>query len=527
MSNNNSGQPDSHGALLRSTSIISVGTLASRVLGFVRDVILAKFFGTGFQADAFFVAFKIPNLFRDFVGEGAANSAVVPVFSEYLVQKERREFWRFVSVILALALMCLILLTSLGILLSPYIVRLMAPGFMAHPGKLAMTVQLTRIMFPYLILIGLTAYSMALLYSFRLFTVPAFSPCLLNIAMIISALVSSRFLKEPVYGLAIGVLTGGFLQLLVQLGPMLKLGVKIYNPLPLNHPAAVRVGRLLLPRLVGAGVYQLNIFIDTFCASLSSIVGAGGISAIYYANRIIQFPMGVFGVALASATLPTLSGLAAQNNLSQLKKTLVFTLESIFFVMIPFSVMLMLLAHPIIRILFERGEFTAYSTTISSWALLFYSIGLFSFGGTKILVTAFYALQDTKTPVKIAVVCLVINTVLNFGLMIPLKVGGIALASSVAALVDFIWLFYCLDKRLWGIDGGFKIFVAKIVAASLVAGMVVSQIWNTACVPDERLRLFLAVILGALVYGSVCFMLKIGQARAFYRWLQNLGTKAG
>jgi len=345
--------------------------------------------------------------------------------------------------------------------------------------------------------------------------------------MIISALVSSRFLKEPVYGLAIGVLTGGFLQLLVQLGPMLKLGVKIYNPLPLNHPAAVRVGRLLLPRLVGAGVYQLNIFIDTFCASLSSIVGAGGISAIYYANRIIQFPMGVFGVALASATLPTLSGLAAQNNLSQLKKTLVFTLESIFFVMIPFSVMLMLLAHPIIRILFERGEFTAYSTTISSWALLFYSIGLFSFGGTKILVTAFYALQDTKTPVKIAVVCLVINTVLNFGLMIPLKVGGIALASSVAALVDFIWLFYCLDKRLGGIDGGFKIFVAKIVAASLVAGMVVSQIWNTACVPDERLRLFLAVILGALVYGSVCFMLKIGQARAFYRWLQNLGTKAG
>jgi putative peptidoglycan lipid II flippase len=494
------------------------------VLGFARDVILAKFFGTGFQADAFFVAFKIPNLFRDFVGEGAANSAVVPVFSEYLLQKDRKEFWRFVSVILALALISLTLLTLLGILLAPYIVRLMAPGFMAHPEKLALTIQLTKIMFPYLILIGFTAYSMAVLYTFRSFTVPAFSPCLLNIAIIISALLSSRFLKEPVYGLAAGVLAGGLLQLLIQVRPMLKTGIKIYNPLPLNHPAAIRVGRLLLPRVFGAGVYQLNIFIDTFCASLSSVIGAGGISAIYYSNRIIQFPMGVFGFALASAMLPTLSGLAAQNNLAQLKKTLVFILENIFFVMAPFSIMLMLLANPIIRILFQRGEFNQYSTAITSWALLFYSIGLFSFGGIKILVTAFYALQDTKTPVKIAAVCLVINTGLNFLLMIPLKVGGIALASSIAASIDFIWLFYRLDKRLGGINGGFKIFIAKVLVASVFTGVAVNQMWNTTCIPNEIIRISLAMILGILFYGVLCFMLRIDQARDIYRWLQNLGN---
>ncbi|HOY08929.1 MAG TPA: murein biosynthesis integral membrane protein MurJ [Candidatus Omnitrophota bacterium] len=526
MSNDNSGQPDSHGSLIKSTSIISVGTLASRVLGFVRDVILARFFGTGFQADAFFVAFKIPNLFRDFVGEGAANAAVVPVFSEYLIQKNREEFWHFVSVILALALISLTSLTLLGILLAPHIVRLLAPGFMAHPEKLALTIHLTKIMFPYLILIGLTAYSMAVLYAFRSFAVPAFSPCLLNIAIIISALLSSRFLTEPVYGLAAGVLIGGLLQLVMQIRPMLKTGIKIYKPLPLNHPAAIRVGHLLLPRVIGAGVYQLNIFIDTFCASLSTIVGAGGISAIYYSNRIIQFPMGIFGFALASAMLPTLSSLATQNNLAQLKKTLVFILENIFFVMVPFSVVLMLLANPIIRILFQRGEFNQYSTTITSWALLFYAIGLFSFGGIKILVTAFYALQDTKTPVKIAAVCLVINAALNIVLMIPLKVGGIALASSVSASIDFIWLFYCLNKRLGGLNGGFRIFIVKVLAAGVVAGGAVIRIWNTACIPNEMIRLSLAIVLGFMFYGVLCFILRIEQARNIYRWLQNFGMKS-
>ena len=523
MSNDNSGQPDSHGSIIKSTSIISGGTLTSRVLGFARDVILAKFFGTGFQADAFFVAFKIPNLFRDFVGEGAANSAVVPVFSEYLIQKDRKEFWRFVSVILALALISLSLLTLLGILLAPYIVRLIAPGFIAQPEKLALTIQLTKIMFPYLILIGLTAYSMAVLYTFRSFTAPAFSPCLLNIAIIISALWSSKYLAEPVYGLAAGVLVGGLLQLLIQIKPMLKTGIRIQNPLPLNHPGAIRVGRLLVPRVVGAGVYQLNVFIDTFCASLSSIIGVGGISAIYYSNRIIQFPMGVFGFALASAMLPTLSGLAAQNNLPQLKKTVVFILENIFFVMFPFSIMLMLLANPIIRILFERGEFNQYSTTITSWALLFYSIGLFSFGGIKILVTAFHALQDTKTPVKIAAVCLVINAVLNIVLMIPLKVGGIALASSIAASIDFIWLFYYLDKRLGGINGGFRIFIAKVLLASVFTGVVVNQLWNMTCIPNEIMRLSVVMILGIMLYGVLCFMLRIDQARKIYHWLQDFG----
>ena len=523
MSTLNSDHPDSHRSLIKSTSVISLGTLSSRILGFFRDIILAKLFGTGFQADAFFVALRIPNLFRDLVGEGAANSALVPVFSEYLVQHSRRAFWKCVSILLAMALTVLTVLTVFGILLAPFIVRLIAPGFMDFPEKLELTIHLTRMIFPYLILIGLTAYSMAVLYTFRSFKAPAFSPCLLNVALITGAWISARTLPKPIYGLAIAVLVGGFLQLGVQIRPLMRTGLKLVRPVPLWHPGAIQVGRLLVPRMLGAGVYQINVLIDTFCASLSAIVGLGGISAIYYANRIIQFPMGVFGFALASAVLPTLSGLASQKNLEQLKKTVVFTLENIFFVMFPISILIMLLSSPIIRILFERGQFDQYSTQITSWALLFYAIGLFSFGGIKILVTAFHALQDTRTPVKVAAVCLFINAALNVTLMFPLKVGGIALASSIAASVDFLWLFYLLDRKLGGINGGFKTFIVKVLLASVVMGTLVFWMWHNSGIASEGFRLAVVGVVGVCIYGSMCFLLRVEQARKIFYWLQNLG----
>lgn len=512
MSNNNS-HPDSHRSLIKSSSIIAAGTLSSRILGFVRDMILAKLFGTGWRADAFFVALRIPNLFRDLVGEGASNSAVVPILSEYLVRKERKEYWHLVSVILIWALMILSALTTAGMFFAPVIVRLIAPGFMAEPEKLALTIQLTRIIFPYLILIGLTAYSMAVLYVFRSFVTPAFSPCLFNIAVIVSAFVSPSFLAEPTYGLAAGVLAGGVLQLWVQIKPMKAAGMVWQWPKTLSHPGAVQVGQLLLPRMVGAGVYQLNLVVDTFCASLSHVVGAGGISAIYYANRVIQFPLGVFGFALISAVLPALSGLAAKKDMEQFKRTLIFSVENIFFILVPLSVLMVLLAEPVIRILFERGEFGRYSTDITSLALMFYAVGLFSFGGSKIVVTAFHALQDTRTPVKVAAVCLVINAVLNFLLMGPLKVGGIALASALSATVNFFWLFYLLNKKLGVMEWGFKSFLFKVAVASVVMGGVIEilqGVLDPLALPEI---VELAVLGGAGLgaYGAACFLLKIEQ----------------
>ncbi len=517
---------DSLRSIVKSTSLLSVGTLSSRILGFLRDVILAKLLGTGIRADAFFVALKIPNLFRDFVGEGATNSAVVPVFAEYLHKEKQESFWRFVSVVLTLALIILSVITILGILLAPIIVRMIAPGFMADTSKLLLTIQLTRLMFPYLVFIGLTAYCMGILFTFRSFLVPAFSPCLLNISVIASAFIASRTMEEPVFGLAIGVLVGGLLQLAVQIKPLLKTGMRFKKPKTLNHPGAVKIGKLLIPRMIGSGVYQLTVLIDTFCASLAMFVGQGGISAIYYSNRIIQFPMGVFSIALASAVLPSLSGLASKKDMASIKKTLIFALENIFFVMAPTMIMLLLFAKPIIRVLFQRGEFTTYSTDITSLALSFYALGLFSFGGIKILVTAFHALQDTKTPVIVAAYCLGLNAALNFILMVPLKIGGIALASAIAGTVDFLALFYFMNKRLGKFNSGLFVYFLKVSLAALLTGAAASIVWTAWDFPNVFIKLAVVGLSGFLFYGCACMVLKIEQAHKIMEWI-NRGLSFG
>ncbi|MBU1996955.1 MAG: murein biosynthesis integral membrane protein MurJ [Candidatus Omnitrophica bacterium] len=516
MSTNKSDRIDSHRSIMRSTSIISLGTLSSRVLGFFRDVVLARLLGTGISADAFFVALKIPNLFRDMVGEGATNAAVVPVFSQYLEKKNRQAFWNFVSVVFTLALIVLSGITILGILFAPFIIRVFVPGFVVNQDGFLLAVRLTKIMFPYLILIGLTAYSSGLLYTFRSFAVPAFSPCLLNISIIASAFFASRTMKEPVFGLAIGVLVGGALQLLAQIKPLMKVGMTYKVPKSLYHPGAMKIGKLMVPRMLGSGVYQLTVLIDVFCASLSVIVGTGGISAIYYANRIIQFPMGIFSIALASVVLPTFSGQASRNDINALKKTLVFSLENIFFVMCPTTIILLLLASPIIRILFQRGEFSAYSTNITSWALTFYSLGLFSFGGIKILVTVFHSLQDTKTPVKIAAFCLCINAILNFILMGPLKIGGIALASSIAGTIDFFILFYLLEKKIGKLNSGLLEYFIKVILASSVVGLVEHWGWKYMPFSNDVIKLFFMIGFGYILFGFICFQMKIVQAVKFW-----------
>lgn len=516
------GGPDSPRSILKSTSQLSAGTLTSRILGFFRDIILAKLLGTGVRADAFFVALKIPNLFRDWVGEGATNAAVVPVLSEYLYEKRKESFWRFAGVVLTLALTVLSAVTVLGIILAPFIVRAIAPGFMADTEKLLLTVRLTKIMFPYLVFIGLTAYCMGILFTFRSFLVPAFSPCLLNISIIVSAFVASRTMEEPVFGLAAGVLAGGALQLAVQIKPLMNVGMRFKRPRTLRHPGAAKIWKLLVPRMLGSGVYQLTVLIDTFCASLAMIVGQGGISAVYYANRIIQFPMGVFSIALASAVLPSLSGLANKRDMESVKKTVIFSLENIFFIMCPAMVMLLLFAAPVIRVLFQRGEFGVYSTGITAFALSFYALGLFSFGGIKILVTAFYALQDTKTPVKVAAVCLAVNATLNFILMWPLKIGGIALASAIAGTADFLALFYLLNKRLGRFEPGLFVYFLKVAFAGLATGVAARGLWLRLAFPNEFMNLCLVGAFSVLFYGSACLILRVEQARKISEWIKSI-----
>lgn len=437
-----------HHHLLKSGGIVACGVLSSRVLGFLRDVILARFLGTGFLAEAFFVAQRIPNLLRDLAGEGAANAAVVPVLLEYSQKKSKEEWQECINAVLAWAVIILGAMTVIGMFAAPWIVRLIAPGFINDHAKLQLTVVLTRIMFPYLILIALTAFQVGILYSLNAFFAPAFGPCLLNLAMILSVWVALFFSWPLAYTISVGVLIGGVWQFWAQWAALRRRGVYWHMPATLNHEGARQIGRLLVPRLWGSAVYQLNVFVDTFCASLAFIVGAGGIAAIYYANRMIQFPLGVFGYALSSVTLPSLSKLVQEGDMPRFRSTLFFALRNLMVILIPTAVGMVIFSRGIITIVFQHGAFDAYSTAITSQVMFYAALGLPFFGASRILVSAFYALQDTKTPVKAATVCLGVNAVLNVILMFPLKIGGIALASSIAGMVNCLLLWVALKKRI-------------------------------------------------------------------------------
>lgn len=509
-----------------SAALIGFATFLSRILGFVRDIIIAGLFGTGALAQAFVVSFRIPNLLRDLVGEGASNAAIVPVLSEYSLRNDKKKFFELATILFNLISAVLFSIMILGILFAPIIVRLIAPGFSSDAGKFAITVNLTRFMFPYIFLIGLTAYSMGVLNTLKHFSTPAFGPCLFNISMIACA----AFLTKGfgVYSLAIGVLIGGVLQLGVQALALYFRGMKFKNEWRFFHPEAKKIGRLLVPRAVGAGVYQLNVFIDTVLASLSRIVGDGGVAAIYYSNRLIQFPMAIFGVALAQAALPTLSEHAAGNDLAKLRDAISFSLRSIFLVTIPASLGLLILGKDIIEVLFKRGQFGAYSAEITYLALFFYSFGLFAFGGVKILTSGFYSLKDTKTPVKSASIALAVNVVLNVSLMFPLKVGGLALASSIASLVNFLMLYSSLKKKIGLLDTQKIVLLScKAVLASLIMGIVIYlagvilAVSKDAAFSHKALRLCFLIACGMISYITASLALKIDEMGRLLRWISK------
>jgi len=513
--------------ILKSAGIIGSATVISRILGFLRDILIAKFFGTARYAQAFVVAFRIPNMLRDLIGEGATNAAFVPVLSEYSETRKKEEFWHLANVLLNTVLIVLTGVTLLGVVFAPVIVRLIAPGFIADPEKLRITIYLTRFMFPYILLVGLLAYSMGILNSLRHFSAPAFAPAILNLSIIICALLR----QGSVTALATGVLIGGVMQLCIQIPVLFAKGFTPFRTSRgqvgagqghgfnfrdrMYHPAVKRIGVLLIPRIMGSCVYQISIFINTMLASLSQIVGAGGVAALYYANRIFQFPLAIFGIAIAQAALPTMSRQALESGLDKLKETPSFSLRAVNFVMLPASLGLMVLSRPITSALFERGMFDHYSTSITAHALMFYSIGLFSYAGIKMLVSCFYSLKDTRTPVKIASLSLVLNILLGIMLMFPLKISGLALATSISGTLNFFLLFFALRKKIGGF-GGIKILISFLKA--LLAGIVmVAFIYLGAF--KIGLNIFFVILIGMASYTLSIFIFDVKEAREFLRWI--------
>src|SRR3989338_1534341 len=487
-------------SLVQSASSIGFATLCSRVLGFLRDVVIARLFGVYVYAQAFVVAFKIPNLFRDFVAEGAANSAFVPVFSKYSLTHSKEEFWELANIVLNLLLVALASITILGIIGSGVIVRLIAPGFISDAYKLEATIRLTRIIFPYILLIGLAAYATALLNSLKHFVLSAFAPCLLNISIIAFTLIFG----ESVKGLALGVLVGGLLQLAVQMPLLYKKGFRLELFRKFKHPEVSAISKLMLPRILSSGIYQLNNFVDSIFGSLTGIVGEGGVAGLYFFFRLIQFPIGIFSNALSQAILPTFSQQAVNNNRQELKDTLTFGLEATFFLLLPASIGLMVLGKPIISNLFEGGRFDAYSRELTANALFFYSLVLVAYGGTKILQSCFFALGDTLTPAKVAILALASNIILNSILMFPLKLGGLALATSISSLNTFLILFLILKRKVGGL-GSRRIFISflRILMASLCMAVV--------CYYSKALNLWLAILFGIGSYVIFCFFFRVKQ----------------
>jgi len=432
-----------HRHLLRSASVISAATILSRVFGYIRDSRVAFLLGAGTANDAYTVAYLIPNLLRRLVGEGAVSAVFIPVFSRYLAEDEKKDAWQFANVMLTMISIFLTAITVLGIIFSPLLVSLFAAGFSDTPGKLELTATLNRIMFPYIFLVSLSALMMGILNSLQEFAAPAFAPVLLNLTVIAFSFLGGLF-GDVTKALAAGVVVGGVAQIAIQVPPLLRSGWKVQPKLNLLHAGVQRVFKLMVPVIFGVGVVQVNILVDS---QFASHLDEGSVTSIYIANRVMELVLGGYAVAVSTVILPLLSLQAAQKRLDEMKRTLNFATRLILFITLPSSAGLMLLRHQIIEVLFQHGDFNAGSTALTSWALLFFAPGLSAFSVVKIIVPAFYALQDTRTPVMIALIAMFLNIGLNLVFIRPLQNGGPALATSISAFFNGLLLMGIFYKR--------------------------------------------------------------------------------
>jgi putative peptidoglycan lipid II flippase len=496
----------------RAAGIVGMATMLSRIFGFIRDMVVAAFFGAGISTDAVFVAFRIPNLLRRLLGEGSLTVAFIPVFTEYLKTKSRESALELASIALTFLSIVLVLVSMAGVLLSPLVVSLMAPGFLKNPEQFDLAVFLTRIMFPYIFFISLVALCMGILNSLRHFAAPALAPVVLNISMILTTLLLHRSFEQPITALAVGVMLGGALQLAMQWPVMIRMGAILKPNFHFRHPGMKRIGRLLIPTLVGSGIYQINIFIGTI---LASILPKGSVSFLYYADRVVELPLGVFAIAVGTASLPSLSAQVAKGLFEDFKKTISFSLRLILFITIPATIALIALREPIVSVLFQRGAFDAYSTRMTAQALLFYTVGLWAFSVIRVIDSAFFSLQDRKSPLKAAAVSLIVNVGLSVLLMFPLKHGGLALATSAASAVNVLMLSYILWKKIGTfLDTQFYSSVAKACVASVVMAVSFYLVtlffpWNIEAPFDARvLFLSTSIAAGILTFFGTSFLLK-------------------
>ncbi|MDW4576251.1 murein biosynthesis integral membrane protein MurJ [Atlantibacter hermannii] len=490
--------------LLKSLAAVSSMTMFSRVLGFARDAIVARVFGAGMATDAFFVAFKLPNLLRRIFAEGAFSQAFVPILAEYKSKQGEEATRLFVSYVSGLLTLALALVTVAGIVGAHWVILVTAPGFVDTADKFALTEQLLRITFPYILLISLASLAGAILNTWNRFSVPAFAPTLLNISMIGFALFAVPYFHPPVLALAWAVTVGGVLQLLYQLPHLKKIGMLVLPRINFRDAGAMRVMKQMGPAIVGVSVSQISLIINTIFASF---LVSGSVSWMYYADRLMEFPSGVLGVALGTILLPSLSRSFASGNHQEYNRLMDWGLRLCFLLALPSAVALGILAEPLIAALFQYGKFNAFDAVMTQRALVAYSVGLTGLIVLKVLAPGFYSRQDIKTPVKIAIVTLIMTQVMNLAFIGPLKHAGLSLSIGLAACLNASLLYWQLRKqKIFQPEPGWARFLIRLViavlvmAGALIGMMMVMPAWDIGSMPYRILRLLAVVCVGVVAY---------------------------
>lgn len=486
-------------------------TSISRVLGLVRDVVIARIFGAGLGADAFFVAFKIPNFLRRLFAEGAFAQAFVPVLSEYKETRSEQEVRDLVDATVGMLGSALFVVTLVGVIAAPVLVMIFAPGFLDDSNKYQLTVDMVRLTFPYILFISLTAFAGGILNSYGRFGVPALTPVFLNLSLIGAALWLAPRMDEPVMALAWGVLIAGIVQLAFQIPFLLRLRLLPRPRWRRGHEGVRRIGRMMLPAIFGSSVAQINLLIDTLIASF---LVTGSVSWLYYSDRLVEFPLGVFGIALATVILPRLSQHYAQASIEAHSRTVDWALRMVLLIGTPAAIGLFVLAGPMLMTLFHYGEFGFDDVEMARLSLMAYALGLLGFIMVKVLAAAFYSRQDIRTPVKIAVIAMVANIVLNVAFVVPMVKldipgphAGLALATTLASFLNALLLYRTLRRRgLLQLSPGWRNLLFQVVAANSVMALVLILVagdldaWLDNGWRVRAVNLIICVVAGAAAY---------------------------
>jgi putative peptidoglycan lipid II flippase len=513
------------GSITRSAGTVGGLTLLSRAAGLGRDMVFASLFGADRAADAFNIAFVIPNVLRRFLAEGALSVAFVPVFTEVRTQQTRAELHRLFSVTFSWFSLLLLVVCGAGVLASPALVKLFAPGF--APDKFALAVYLNRLMFPYLFFIGLTSLAVGILHTHRHFAAPAAAPVLLNAAIITSALALHDAIEPPISAMAVGVLAGGLLQLLLMWPFLRARGVRLRPRFQRGHPAVGKMLRLMGPAAFGLAVYQVNILVSK---ALASLLPEGSVTYIYYSDRFMELPLGVFAVAVATVVLPSLSEHAAQRDQERFKSTLRYALELTLLVCIPAMVWMAVCREGLIATLLQRGRFDHGDTLATARVFLAAAAGIWAVAGVRNLVPAFYAQGDTKTPVKVAFAAFLLNAGLGAALMWPLGPAGLTAANSISSAFSFGLLIVLLRRKVGPLGGralwrsGWRIGLAAAAAGAAAWPLAVTPLWAVdGALGAKLLRLGMAGLIGLAVFALAAWLLRVDSLRFLLRRFRRRG----